>query len=252
MGTHIGPLGPSSPSHGPPKSFEFAVCRWFNGIWCVHKLLQHFSTLYRSKMEKFPFDIVTTHNHEICYVKHVLAPLYVVFTLFGCWGGVPRGPGHNLLMQFSSLGNSKMEISKPVFCYILTIQNDQISYVKHVLAPLYVFFTLFGCGGGGGAPKGSRAQPAYAVCQPRQLKNGNFQFNILTIQNDQISYVKHVLAPLYVFFTLFGCFGVRGGSQGGRGTTCLCNFLASAAQKWKFPNLFFVIFLPSKMIKYPM
>ena len=30
-------------------------------------------------------------------------PLYVFFTLFGCWGGgVPRGPGHNLLMQFSS------------------------------------------------------------------------------------------------------------------------------------------------------
>ena len=49
----------------------------------------------------------------------------------------------------------------------LTIQNDQISYVKHVLAPLYVFFTLFGWGGG---PKGSRAQ--LAVFQPRQLKNG--------------------------------------------------------------------------------
>ena len=33
------------------------------------------------------FDIVTTYNDEICYVKHVLAPLYVFFTLFGCWGG---------------------------------------------------------------------------------------------------------------------------------------------------------------------
>ena len=43
-------------------------------------------------------------------------------------------------MQFSSLGNSKMEISKTDFFCILTIQNDQISYVKHVLAPLYVFF----------------------------------------------------------------------------------------------------------------
>ena len=66
-----------------------------------------------------------------------------------------------------------MEISKTDFFYILTIQNDQISYVKHVLAPLYVFFTLFGCWGRG--PKGARAQPAYAVFQPRQLKNGNFQ-----------------------------------------------------------------------------
>ena len=63
----------------------------------------------------------------------------------------------------------------------------------------------------GGGPQGARAQPAYAVFQPRQLENGTFQncffFYILTIQNDQISYVKHVLAPLYVFFTLFGCWG---------------------------------------------
>ena len=64
-------------------------------------------------------------------------------------------------MQFSSLGSSKMEISKTDFFDIMSIQNDQISYVKRVLAPLYVFFTLFGCwGGGGGAPKGSGAQPA--------------------------------------------------------------------------------------------
>ena len=59
-------------------------------------------------------------------------------------------------------------------------------------------------------------------------------FDTLTIQNEQISYVKHILAPLYVFFTLFGhCFwGGGGGSQGGWGTTCLCNFTASAAQTW--------------------
>ena len=52
------------------------------------------------------FDIVTTYSDEICYVKHVLAPLYVVFTLFGYWGGgggLPRGLGHNLRMQFSRL-----------------------------------------------------------------------------------------------------------------------------------------------------
>ena len=67
------------------------------------------------------FGVVTTHNDEICYVKHVLAPLCVFFTLFGCLGGGPRGPGHNLLMQFSNLGNSKMEISKTDFFYIPTI-----------------------------------------------------------------------------------------------------------------------------------
>ena len=112
---------------------------------------------------------MTTYNDEICYVKHVLAPFYVFFTLFGCGGGGGRGggpkgsraqPGHNLLVQFSRLSSSKMEISGTDFFYTLTILNHQISYVKHVLAPLYVFFTLFGCGGGagggggGGLPRG--------------------------------------------------------------------------------------------------
>ena len=64
----------------------------------------------------------------------------------------------NSKMQFFSLGNSKMEISKTDLFYILTIQKDQISYLKHVLAPLYVFFTLFVWLGGG--PKGAGAQPA--------------------------------------------------------------------------------------------
>ena len=42
---------------------------------CTNK---QFSTLRSSKMEIFLqifFDIVTTHNDEICYVKHVLDPL---------------------------------------------------------------------------------------------------------------------------------------------------------------------------------
>ena len=94
---------------------------------------------------------------------------------WGGGGGLPRGVGHNLLMQFSRLSSSKMEISETDFFDTLTIQSDQISYVKHVLAALYVFFTLFGGWEGGGAPKGSRAQPAYAVFQPWQLKNGNFR-----------------------------------------------------------------------------
>ena len=147
-----------SPCHGPPKSFKIAVCRWFNGIWCEHKLLEQFSTLYKSKMENFAkhfFDIVTSYNDEICYVKHVLAPLLCVFhpiwVLGG--GGAPKGSrAHNLLMQFSRLSSSKLEISETDFFDTLTIQNDQISYVKHVLAPFYVFFTLFGCWGGGAPP----------------------------------------------------------------------------------------------------
>ena len=61
------------------------------------------------------FDIATTYNDEICYVKYVLAPFYVFFTLlwvFGGGGGGPKGSrAHNVLMQFSSLGSSKMEIT---------------------------------------------------------------------------------------------------------------------------------------------
>ena len=117
----------------------------------MHKLSKQFSTLHTSKNGKFCktfFDIVTTHNEEICHVKHVLDPLCAFCTLFGCWGGGgPRGLGHNLLMQFSSLGSSEMEIFKTDFFDTQTIQNDQISYVKHILAPLCVFFTLFGCWG---------------------------------------------------------------------------------------------------------
>ena len=87
------------------------------------------------------------------------------------------GLGHNLLMHFSSLCSSKLEIPEPVFFCILTIQNDQTFYVKHVLDPLYVFSPYLGVvvflQGGGEGPKGAGAQLAYAVFQPLQLKNGN-------------------------------------------------------------------------------
>ena len=60
-------------------------------------------------------------GNRISYVKHVLAPLHVFFTLFGCWGGGgPKGLEHNLLMQLSSPSSSKngnhlaeVVISKP-------------------------------------------------------------------------------------------------------------------------------------------
>ena len=70
---------------------------------------------------------------------------------------------NSALLTADSLRGGRAEgnrISETDFFYTLTIQNDQISYVKHVLAPVYVFFTLFGFwwwGGGGGAPKGSTA-----------------------------------------------------------------------------------------------
>ena len=119
-----------------------------------------FSGLGNSKMkisETDFFHILTIQNDQISYLKHVLDPLHVFFTLFGCGGGGGGGKGsraHNLLMQFSGLGSSKMQSSETDFFDTLTIQNDQISYVKHVLDPLHVSFTLFGCGGGGGGGQG--------------------------------------------------------------------------------------------------
>ena len=41
-------------------------------------------------------------------------PIHVLLTLFGCLDG-GKGLGHNLLMQFSTLGSSKMEIFKTDF-----------------------------------------------------------------------------------------------------------------------------------------
>ena len=73
-------------------------------------------------------------------------PSFCAFHPIWVWGGggggagLPRGLGHYLLLQFSNLGSSKMVIFETDFFDILTIQNDQISYAKHVLAPLHMFF----------------------------------------------------------------------------------------------------------------
>ena len=66
-----------------------------------------------------------------------------------------------------------IEISEADLFHILTMQNYQPSYVKHVVALfLCLFHAIWVLGGGGGALKGSRAYLAHAVFQPRQLKNG--------------------------------------------------------------------------------
>ena len=62
-------------------------------------------------------------------------------------------------MRFSRL-SSTMEVSETNFFDALTIQNDQMSYIKHVLAPLDVFFTLFGGGGDASPPWGARRRSA--------------------------------------------------------------------------------------------
>ena len=115
------------------------------------------------------------------------------------------------------------------FCDILTIHNNQISYVKHVLDALYVFHPIwvFGGGWGGAAQKWK--------CRTRF-------FDILTIHNDQISHVKHVLDPLDVFSPLFAC---RGGKEpsNGLGHNLLMQFSTLySSKKWKFSKPNFLIF----------
>ena len=125
---------------------------------------------------------------------------------------------HNLLMQFFTLGSSKIEVFKTCFFDIVTTQYDHPRYVKHVLGRIYVFFSLFGywVGGGGGSSQGVGTQLAYAVFHPGQLKIevfGTCFFDIVTTQNDHPRYVKHVLGCIYVFFSLFG-YWVGGGGGG--------------------------------------
>ena len=60
-------------------------------------------------------------------------------------GGALKGLGNKLLMKFSTLCSSKLEVFEPNVFDILTIHNEQTSYVKHGSDPLHVIFTLFGC-----------------------------------------------------------------------------------------------------------
>ena len=90
--------------------------------------------------------------------------------------GLVNGPVHNLLTLFFTLGSSKIEVFQTHFFDIVITYNDYPRYVKHVLARIYVFFTLFGWGaaGGGGGSQGIGTQPAYVVFHPGQLKNRSF------------------------------------------------------------------------------
>ena len=78
-----------------------------------------FSNLSSSKLEVSEtdlFHILTIRNDQTSYVKHVLAPPYVFLhylVVGGGGGGLPRGLGHNLLMQFPSLGSSRMVVPLP-------------------------------------------------------------------------------------------------------------------------------------------
>ena len=87
----------------------------------------------------------------------------------------PKGLVHNLLVQFFTLGSSKIEVSETCLFDVVITYNDHPRYVKHVLGRIYVFFTLFGyCVGEGGVSQGIGTQRACAAFHLGQLKNRSF------------------------------------------------------------------------------
>ena len=52
-------------------------------------------------------------------------------------------------------------------------------------------------------------------------------FDILIIQNNEICYVKHVSALFYVFFTLFGCWGLGWGPNNFRKFPHFCTIFGN-------------------------
>ena len=58
--------------------------------------------------------------------------------------GLVNAPVHNLLMQFFTLGSSKIEVFETCSYDIVTTQYDHPRYVKHVLGHIYMIFKLFG------------------------------------------------------------------------------------------------------------
>ena len=61
--------------------------------------VSHPGQLKNRSFQHLFLDMVTTHNDEPSYVKHVLGRINVFFTLFGYWGGGgKRALLHNVLM----------------------------------------------------------------------------------------------------------------------------------------------------------
>ena len=82
--------------------------------------------------------------------------------------GLVNRPVPNLLMQFFTLGSSKIEVFETCYYDIVTTQCDHPRYVKHVLGRFYTTFTLFGYwlhgGGGGGGWQGQGENCMSTLC----------------------------------------------------------------------------------------
>ena len=58
--------------------------------------------------------------------------------------GMVNGLVYKVLMPLFVPGSSKIKVFESCFSDVVPTQNDHSRYVKHILGPIYVFFTLFG------------------------------------------------------------------------------------------------------------
>ena len=147
-------LGPRSSGHAPPETpvLLFVGCSLAHDVRtnCIGGLPP--STAQKGGFSIF-VDILTIHNDQISYVKHVLDPLYVVYTLSGCLErrGGSEGAGAHPAYAVFTLCTSKMEISETDFLILWLFMMIKRSNIlcKACFRPSFVFFTLFGCLDGG-------------------------------------------------------------------------------------------------------
>ena len=95
----------------------------------------------------------------------------------GCGGGrTSNGPVHYLLMQFFTVSSSKIEVFGTHFFDIVATPNYHLSYAKHVLGSIYVFFYPFWVlRVGGGGPNGlmdwyTTCFCSFSPCTPQKSK----------------------------------------------------------------------------------
>ena len=156
-------------------------------------------------------------------------------------GGLPRDWYTTCFMQFFTPGSSKIEVFKTYFFGIMTTQNDHPRYAKHVLGSFSVFFTRFGDWvPSGGSPKGLVHNLLMQFFTLGSSKNRSFQnsffFDIVITLNDHPRHVQHVLARIFVVFTLF--WGCVGWGRFSARWTCRRQEISCTGMRWKWVHVF--------------
>ena len=163
--------------------------------------------------------------------------------VLGARGGCPKGLVHNLLLQFFTLGSSKIEVFKTDFFNTVIFCNDHPRYVKHVLGRIYVLVILFWYW----VRRAGVPTDWYTTCfcsfSPWAAKNQSLRnlvfFDTVIFRNDHPRYVKHVLGRIYVFVIVLWYWVRRAGVPTDWYTTCFCSFSPWAAKNQSLRNLVF-------------